>query len=53
MIGSLHCYLVRLFGGKHKEKRVEVDRDNPAAMFNRICLRCSAIRMTRKRKAKA
>lgn len=46
-LGKFHCWLVRLGGGKHKEKRVRGDaRDTAHAYgYSFVCQRCEAVRM--------
>lgn len=44
MIGKTVCAIIRLFGGKHKEKRIL------GTGHNRECKRCGARRQTRARK---
>ena len=58
--GRLICWLVRLFGGTHKEKRVATQPDlflkdsETPTYYNRMCQRCGAIRLapSRQRKTK-
>ena len=56
MIGALTCALVRLCGGKHKERRVAVSVfvDNATGLpWNRECVRCGKRRLAKSRRRNA